>query len=134
MAAQVMCPVSRVAFDHSSKSAILAPREQHMANNDHVTKADLKILQDAIKADLNEVRDELRNEMKAGSETLRDELIEGMRDIETKLLKAFYGFAESTQKRVSEGERTSSGLTERLGTLERRITDLEKKVNFPHAS
>ena len=79
-----------------------------MANNNHVTKADLK--------------------------ALRDELIEAIRDVETKLLKAFYGFAESTQERISNNEGATDGLKNRLATLERRITDLEKRVNFPHAS
>ncbi|MBI3896025.1 MAG: hypothetical protein HY313_08845 [Acidobacteria bacterium] len=90
-----------------------------MANNNHVTKADLKAL-----------RDELKGDMKA----LRDELIEAIRDVETKLLKAFYGFAESTQERISNNEGATDGLKKRLATLERRITDLEKRINFPHAS
>jgi len=74
-----------------------------MASNDHVTKADLK--------------------------ALRDELIEAIHDVETKLLKAFYGFAESTQQRLTQHD----GFNERMATLERRLTDLEKRINFPHA-
>ena len=94
-----------------------------MASNDHVTKADLK-------TGLDGLRDELKGDMKALKDELRDELTEMMRGIETKLLSAFYGFAESTQQRLTQHD----GFNERLGTLERRLTDLEKKVNFPHAS
>ena len=101
-----------------------------MGNNDHVTKADLNTLRTELKGDLKALREEL----KADQNALRDELIEVIRDTETKLLKAFYGFAESTQQRLSEGERATSGLNERLATLDRRVTDLEKRVNFPHAS
>ena len=93
-----------------------------MAKNDVATKADLKAL-----------RDELTGAIRSSEKTLRNELTEVIRDTETKLLKAFYGFAESTQKRLSEGERTTSGVTDRLATLERRLTDLEKRVNFPDA-
>ncbi len=55
--------------------------------NDPVTKADLK-------AGLSM----LRAETKADLDTLRDQMIEAIHDAETKLLKAFYGFAESTQQ------------------------------------
>jgi hypothetical protein len=48
------------------------------ANGDYATKSDLK--------------------------ELRDELIEAIHDAETNLLKAFYGFAEATQKRMDNLE------------------------------
>ena len=50
----------------------------------------------ATKADLAAL--ETRLEGKLGA--LRDELTEAMRDSETRLLKAFYNFAESNQKRL----------------------------------
>ena len=90
-----------------------------MENNNHATKADLKALRDELKAD---------------NAALRDDLIEAIHDTETKLLTAFYGFAEATQKRMTNLEKTTGGLTDLIATLDRRITDLEKRVNFPHAS
>ena len=77
-----------------------------MAKNDVVTKADLK--------------------------ARRGELTKAVRDMETKLLKVFYDIAESTEMRLTNLERTTSGVTDRLATLERRLTDLEKQVNFPN--
>ena len=71
---------------------------------------------------------------KADLNALRDELIEVMRDTETKLLRAFYNFAESNQKRLSEVERTDLGILERLGTIERRVTEVEKRLNMPPTS
>ena len=90
-----------------------------MANNNYATKADLNALRDATKADL---------------QTLRDELVEALHDTETKLLKAFYGFAEAAQKRMDNVENAQSGITGLIATLDRRVTELEKKVNFPNAS
>ncbi len=119
-----------------------------MANNDHATKADLNALREELKGDTATLRAELkgdmavlrselkgdmavlRSELKGDMATMRDELTEVIRDTETKLLKAFYGFAESTQQRLTQHD----GYNERLATLERRLTDLEKRVNFPHAS
>lgn len=71
---------------------------------------------------------------KADLNDLRDELIEVIRDTETKLLRAFYNFAESNQKRLSEVERTDLGILERLGTIERRVTEVEKRLNTPPTS
>jgi chromosome segregation ATPase len=105
-----------------------------MATNDHVTKADLtaglKDLRDELKADISG----LRNELKADMSALRDELSEAIHDTETKLLKAFYGFAESNEKRHVESERATNGLRERLATIEHRLTEVEKRLNFPQAS
>ncbi len=72
--------------------------------------------------------------MKTIRDEPRDELTEVMRDIETKLLKAFYGFAEPTQQRLTQNEGVSHRLDERVATLERRVTDIEKRINFPNAS
>ena len=98
-----------------------------MANNDSATKADLKVLRTELKGDMAALRDEL----KADNLALREDIRELVHDTETKLLTAFYGFAEATQKRVSLLENTTGGLTNLIATLDRRITDLEKRVNFP---
>ena len=123
-----------------------------MANNNHATKADLNSLRGELKGDLKALRDELkgdmaalrgelkadmaalRGELKADMASLREELIEAIHDMETKLLTAFYGFAEATQKRMTNLEKSTGGLTDLLATLDRRVTDLEKRFNFPNAS
>lgn len=61
---------------------------------------------------------------KADLQSLKDEVLEAMHDTETRLLKAFYDFAESSQKRL--------GATETLGALV--VTDIEKRLNTPPAS
>ncbi len=52
-------------------------------------------------------------------------------DTETKLLKAFYGFVESNQKRLEGIERDQGNLHERLAILERRVTEVERRLNIP---
>lgn len=90
-----------------------------MDNNELATKRDWQALQQETRADL---------------QTLRDELIEVIRDTETKLLKAFYSFAESNQKRLLFVETSAAQLVERLATIEGRVTDIEKRLNLPPTS
>lgn len=84
----------------------------------------------ATKNDLAAVRDELKNDLAA----VRDELMEAVRDSETKLLKAFYTFAESNQQRISQVEASNGAVIARLATLESRITIVEKHLNLPPAA
>jgi phage shock protein A len=79
--------------------------------------------QPATKQDLAEVR----TEMKA----MEDRLIEAFRDSQTELLKAFYSFTESNRQRVSQVEANQASLITRVGTLEDRITDLERRIISP---
>jgi hypothetical protein len=78
------------------------------SNNNYATKADLK--------------------------EVRDELVQAIHDSETRLLKAFYGFAEATQKRMDNLENGQGGLTGIIATLDRRVTEIEKRLNSPNAS
>jgi len=61
----------------------------------------------ATKADLNALRDELleaiREAIHESQRTLREEFLEAIHDTETRLLRAFYDFAETNQKRLAEG-------------------------------
>ena len=91
------------------------------------TKADLQQLRESAKAGLQQLGEQLRSEFQHGF----DDLKETMRDGQTEILKAFYSFAESNQARLTETERESVALKERIGILERRLTEVERKVNFP---
>ncbi|HXB66747.1 MAG TPA: hypothetical protein VNY05_00775 [Candidatus Acidoferrales bacterium] len=70
---------------------------------------------------------EIRIEMKA----MEDRLIEAFRDSQTELLKAFYSFTESNRHRVTQLEGNQGALITRVGTLEDRMTELERRVIFP---
>jgi hypothetical protein len=93
-----------------------------MANSEEAaTKADV----DAV---VTSAKNELRQEIKASEE----HVIETMRDMQTELQKAFYSFTSSQHTRVSQLETNESAVVARLGTLEARVLDLERKVNFPN--
>ncbi len=66
-------------------------------------------------------------------ERLEKRFTEALHDTETKLLRAFYSFAEATQKHFIDLDRSDSSLRERLGTCENRITEIEKRLNKPGA-
>ena len=82
----------------------------------------------ATKQDLAKAIAELRTEMKA----MQDQLIEAFRDSQTELLKAFYSFTESNRQRLAQLEGNQGALITRIGTLEDRVTELERKVIFPN--
>ena len=63
-----------------------------------------------------------------------DDLKETLRDSETKLLQAFYSFAESNQHRLALVESNANAVIARLATLETRILEVEKRLNMPPAA
>ncbi len=75
---------------------------------------------------------DLKKDLLAADARLKEELVEAMRGIETHLLKAFYGYTETLQKHLGELDRSDGSLRERLGDLENRVIELEKRINFPH--
>ena len=62
---------------------------------------------------------------------LEQKFVEAIHDSETKLLRAFYSYAEAAQKHFNDLDRSDSSLRERLGTCETRITEIEKRLNKP---
>ncbi len=77
----------------------------------------------ATKQDLEAVR----NEMKA----MEDRLTETMRDVQTELLKAFYTYTEGTDLKLKEGEIVAFTIRQRLTSVESRLTEVERRLNFP---
>jgi hypothetical protein len=59
-------------------------------------------------------------------------IVEAIRDAQTEVLKAFYGFAESNRQRVAQLEGNQGAIITRIGVLEDRMLEIERKVNFPH--
>ena len=77
----------------------------------------------ATKQDIAQLQTEMQH--------MYDDLKESIRDSETKLLQAFYIYAESNQKRLASIESESAALKSRLSTVEDRLTDVEKRLNMP---
>jgi hypothetical protein len=84
----------------------------------------------ATKQDLHQAVEQLRSEMQHNYNDLAERITDG----ETRLLKAFYGYAESNQKRMVEVEGNEAALRSRLGTLEGRVLEVEKRLNIPPSS
>jgi 4-hydroxyphenylpyruvate dioxygenase-like putative hemolysin len=79
---------------------------------------------------MNELGEQLRSEFQHGF----DHLAEAIHESETRLLKAFYTFAESNQQRLTQVEGNATAVNARLATLESRITEVEKRLNMPPAA
>jgi hypothetical protein len=76
--------------------------------------------------------EDVRAEMTAMERRVIGGLTETMREIRTEMLKAFYAFAESNLKRLAEIETEGEALKSRLATLEERLLQVERRVNFPN--
>jgi hypothetical protein len=105
--------------------------------NAPATKADMASVEaklegkiDAVEARLDAKIELLRSEM---NHQYHD-LIERMRDGQTELLKAFYNFGTTNNKRMAELEGNEAAIRSRLGTLEERIFEIEKRLNLPPAA
>jgi hypothetical protein len=63
-----------------------------------------------------------------------NDLVERIADSETKLLQAFYSFAESNLQRIALVEGNTTAVIARLATLETRLLEVEKRLNMPPAA
>ena len=101
--------------------------------DDHSAPATKGDLEDAVaqrKADLESAFAQLRSEA-----TQRyDDLKKAIRDTETRLLQAFYGFAETNQKHMAQLDATTAVLLSCVSTIEDRLFAVEKRLNIPPAS
>ncbi|HXG32442.1 MAG TPA: hypothetical protein VNJ11_03680 [Bryobacteraceae bacterium] len=98
------------------------------------TKQDLKKLEERIDgrfADFQQRMDARFADFEQRMEARFTEIRELVTDTEIKLLKAFDAFVESNQKRLEGIERDQTNLHERLAILERRVTEVERRLNMP---
>jgi hypothetical protein len=84
----------------------------------------------ATKGDLQGGVEQLRSEM----QHQYDDLKETLRDSETRLLQAFYGYTQTTDAKLKEGEQSDIALRQRLTAVESRILEVEKRLNMPPAA
>jgi hypothetical protein len=108
------------------------------------TKADLNELRESLRVEISAVRSDLESrfaglELKLEQITAEanhryDDLVERMSDGETRLLNAFYAFAQSNQKRMVEMEGNEMALRSRMGTFESRLLEVERRLNIPPAA
>lgn len=92
-----------------------------MPNDDDspATKRDVSELRIELHADMQQ----FRNDVHADMQQLRDELIEKMREMQTEVLRAFYDWARPVESRLKNLDEMNT----RLGLLEGRVTEIEKR-------
>ncbi len=87
------------------------------------TKQDLAQLRSGTKQDFEQLRSEMSHQY--------NDVVERITGAETKLLKAFYNFGESNNKRVIRLEGNEGAIRSRLATIEDRLMQVEKRLNMP---
>ena len=65
---------------------------------------------------------------------MKEHVAECIHQLETRLLQAFYGFAESNNRRSEQMETSATALSNRVSTLESRMLGVEKRLNMPPAA
>ena len=109
--------------------------------NAPATKRDIEELREQIRSATRQDIEELRSATKQDIEQLRSEtnhqyndLVERITDAETRLLKAFYNFGQTNSKRMTGVEDNEAAIRSRLGILEDRVMEVEKRLNMPPAA
>jgi hypothetical protein len=105
-----------------------------MNGDSPATKHDLEQLRSDVKQDLEQLRSEVKQEfeqVRSEANHMHDDLVERISDSETRLLQAFYSFADANNKRLVQGEAATALVISRITTLEDRVLGLEKRLNIP---
>jgi phage shock protein A len=99
------------------------------------TKEDLADLEGRLKQDMADLEGRLKQDMAEMEERLRQLTREAVHDLETKLLSAFFGWAERMEKvldrlttEVRHMHAMDLNLEERMRALENRVFNLEKRI------
>ena len=99
--------------------------------NQAATKQDLAELEQRLTKDITSLEQRLTKGISELENRLTERFQEAIHDAETRLLKAFYSYAEAAQKHFADLDQASVSFRERLGTLEGRILEIEKRLNMP---
>jgi hypothetical protein len=102
-------------------------------------KGDITGLRSELKGDMAELRSELkgdmaelRSELKTDMVELREALLEAITDAETRLLKAFFNWAQGTQQHLWDLDRAEISLRERMAGLDKRFMEMTlRPPNMP---
>ena len=116
-------------------------KEGEMANGDQPAtrqdiaelRTDTEQLRTETHQDIGQLRfdlEQMRSEFHHGF----DDLKETLRDGQTEILRAFYGYAQTTDAKLKEAEVSDIGLRQRLTAVEERLLEVEKRLNFPPAA
>ncbi len=106
-----------------------------MENGQPATKQDLAKLKDELLEADTRLKEDLLEALASRETQLKDELLAAMReaihDAETRLLTAFYSFAETNSQHMAELDHGNTNVRHRVTSLELRVLEIEKRLNFP---
>jgi len=85
----------------------------------------------ATKADLRAFEARIEGRMDAQEQRILQNVAALTHESETRLLQAFYGFAEATNKLFNQIDGNIAIFLNRLGTVESRLLEVEKRLNIP---
>ena len=100
-------------------------------DNAPATRADLLNLENRLESRFKTL---LEGRMDSQEERILGRVGTLIHESETRLLQAFYGFAEATNKRFNQIDGNVGIFLNRLGTLENRLLEVEKRLNLPPAA
>ena len=104
-----------------------------------ITRAEMVELLTQLAGDLRAEMAAVKAEMAAMKQEIIEEVQERVRDAQTEILKAFFPFQQSSDIRMRKLEanlsNTDTALTERMGVVERRLQEIERRliINPPAA-
>ena len=110
------------------------PQDPATKSDLQLVKSDLQSMKSELKSDLQSLEGRMQTQhdmMRSEMHHVSDDLKEVVRDSKTEMLKAFYSFAQSNSKRVVELEGNEAALRGRLGIIEDRLLEVEKRLNIP---
>ncbi len=88
------------------------------------------------RADMAEMEERLSQRFQGGLDACEQRMIDTMRELlddrETRLLNAFYGWAEGTGQHLRQIDVNEASLNTRVASLENRVFEVEKRLmNLP---
>ena len=95
------------------------------------TKRDLEQFGAQLRSEMDQKLERLEHRFDQKLEGLENNLAERIEKVETNLLKAFYGYAESVDKRFGNVDVNIAAFMNRLSTVETRLLAVEKRLDLP---
>jgi chaperonin cofactor prefoldin len=106
-----------------------------MDKDNPVTRQELDAALAALEQRLEDRLDQrFEGRMDTLEQRMKDHVAECIHQLETRLLQAFYGFAETNNRRIEQMETSATALSNRVSTLESRMLGVEKRLNMPPAA
>ncbi len=89
---------------------------------------------EATKKDLQDLEARLDGKLDVMEIRIGEVVHEAVRDSETRILKAIFGYTETTTARQNGADAKLTEMQERLKILERRLFEVEKRLSLPPAA